>query len=117
MPNDRELQPQDIPVTPEAVSVFVENGHVIFRTAESLEIYFSEMDSVGKSNCNGKCAAKWHPLKAPAGARTLADWSVVNRTDGSKQWAYKGKPLYTFAQDAPGLSKAAGEAGWHIVKP
>jgi predicted lipoprotein with Yx(FWY)xxD motif len=43
---------------------------------------------------------------------------VVTRDDGSKQLAYKGKALYTFAKD----SKAGERSGdnfkdvWHVVK-
>ncbi len=37
-----------------------------------------------------------------------ADWTVVTRKDGGKQWAYKGKPVYTFKKDAkPGDVDAA----------
>ena len=34
-----------------------------------------------------------------SGATASGDWSVVTRDDGSKQWAYKGKPLYTWVKD------------------
>lgn len=35
----------------------------------------------------------------------LPGWSLMNRRDGRRQWAYQGRPLYTYARDAP-----AGEA-------
>jgi predicted lipoprotein with Yx(FWY)xxD motif len=38
-----------------------------------------------------------HQLAAADGqgqCGTHGDWSVVTRDDGSKQWAYKGRPLY-----------------------
>ena len=32
------------------------------------------------------------------------EWTIVERTDGTKQWAYEGKPLYLYIED-----KAAGD--------
>ncbi len=74
----------------------------------------------GKSACNGACTANWPPLAAAAGAQAEGNYSLVTRNDGSLQWAYKGKPLYTFAKDTkPG--DVAGEGflngAWHAAKP
>lgn len=46
--------------------------------------------------------ALWKPLAAPALARAdqLPDWSIVTREDGTRQWAHKGRPLYTYVYDA-----------------
>jgi predicted lipoprotein with Yx(FWY)xxD motif len=65
----------------------------------------------GKSSCNAGCAAAWPPLVAAAGATDDGEWTVITRDDGSKQWAYKGKSLYTYVKDtvdgkATGVSPA-----------
>ena len=52
-----------------------------------------------KSACTKRCLDLWHPVLAPAVGREKGDWSVVRREDGSLQWAFKGKPLYTYAND------------------
>ena len=31
--------------------------------------------------------------------RPEGEWTIVERTDGTKMWAYEGKPLYTFIKD------------------
>lgn len=73
----------------------------------------------GKSNCGGKCAGNWPPLVAPADAVNMNDWTVVVRGDGSKQWAYKGKPLYRWMNDRqPGDIDGDGRFNvWHIAVP
>jgi predicted lipoprotein with Yx(FWY)xxD motif len=49
----------------------------------------------------------------------LGDWAVITRDDGSKQWAYKGKPLYAWAKDAkPGDRTGDGfNNAWRVAKP
>ncbi|TPL95193.1 hypothetical protein [Mesorhizobium sp. B2-3-12] len=96
------------------------NGTKIYTDAMGMTLYTYDKDEKGKTNCYDKCAANWPPLKAEAEAGAKADdeWSVVDRTDGTKMWAYDGKPVYTFIKD-----KKAGDVNgdgvgevWHIVK-
>jgi predicted lipoprotein with Yx(FWY)xxD motif len=87
--------------------------------SKGMTLYSFDKDSGGKSACNGPCAANWPPLAATSGA-AMGDWSMITRDDGSKQWAYKGKPLYVFAKDAkPGDTKGNGvlNGAWHIATP
>ncbi|ATB65564.1 COG4315 family predicted lipoprotein [Pseudomonas mosselii] len=86
---------------------------------KGMTLYTFDKDTAGKSVCNGDCATNWPPLKAETEAKAEGDWTVVTRDDGSSQWAYKGKPLYTFIKD-----KKAGETTgdgmkdvWHVAKP
>ena len=87
--------------------------------AKGMTLYVFDRDTAGKSACNGQCAANWPPLTAASGAAASGDWTVVTRDDGAKQWAYKGKPLYTWAKD----TKAGDMTGdgvnnvWHIAQP
>ncbi|MCY1412534.1 Secreted repeat [compost metagenome] len=88
--------------------------------AKGMTLYTFDKDSDGKSACNGQCATNWPPLMAAEGAKADDDdWTVVTRDDGGKQWAYYGKPLYTFIQDQkPGDKTGDGKMGvWHIAKP
>jgi predicted lipoprotein with Yx(FWY)xxD motif len=88
--------------------------------AKGMTLYTFDKDSAGKSACNGPCAVNWPPLMATADAKASGDWTVVARDDGSKMWAYKGKPLYTFKNDAKaGDTNGDGflNGAWHIAKP
>jgi len=87
--------------------------------AKGMVLYTFDRDAAGKSNCNGQCAQNWPPLMAAASASASGDWSIVTRDDGSKQWAYKGKPLYLWVKDTkPGDVTGDGVNNvWHIATP
>jgi predicted lipoprotein with Yx(FWY)xxD motif len=88
--------------------------------AKGMTLYVFDRDTSGKSACSGPCATNWPPLMAAGDAKASGDWSVITRDDGSKQWAYKGKPLYAWAKDTkPGDTTGDGVNNntWHIAKP
>ena len=88
--------------------------------ARGMTLYTFDKDSGGKSACAGQCAANWPPLKAEAAAKASGDWTLVTRDDGSPQWAYKSKPLYTFIKDTkPGDVTGDGmlNGAWHVATP
>ena len=88
--------------------------------SKGMTLYTFDKDTTpGKSACNGQCLVNWPALSADTGAKDAGDWTVITRDDGAKQWAYKGKPLYTFIQDkAAGDMAGEGKGGvWHTVKP
>jgi predicted lipoprotein with Yx(FWY)xxD motif len=99
------------------VSVFDENGAYVFKTEDGLAIYTYARDTPGRSACTDACAQAWPPVIAPPDGKSFADWTVVDR-GGSRQWAYKGRPIYTFARDAPGAARGDGVGGvWALVRP
>ena len=85
--------------------------------AKGMTLYTFDKDTAGKSACNGQCAPNWPPLMAAADAKAVGDWTIVTRDDGTKQWAYKGKPLYTWVKDTkPGDMTGDGVNNvWHIA--
>ncbi len=86
-------------------------------------LYTFKKDTPGQSACTGDCVAKWplfyeQKVTAPAGIDPSA-FSTITRSDGKKQTAYKGMPLYYFAGD-----KGAGDTSgngvrdvWEVAKP
>jgi predicted lipoprotein with Yx(FWY)xxD motif len=86
--------------------------------AAGMTLYTFDRDADGKSACNGPCATNWPRVAATGDAKTMGDWSVVTREDGSKQWAYKGKPLYAWSKDTkPGDKTGDGlNSVWHTAK-
>ena len=86
--------------------------------AKGMTLYTFDKDAGGKSACNGPCATNWPPLMAGADAKAAGDWTIVTRDDGGKQWAYKGKPVYTWVKDTkPGDKSGDGVNNvWHTAK-
>lgn len=100
-----------------AEPAMVKDGMLV--DARGMTLYTSDRDSPGKSMCNDTCAKNWPPLVATAEDRGSGQWSVLQRDDGSWQWAYGGKPLYTFVQDQkPGDMLGDGKMdAWHVARP
>lgn len=89
-----------------------------FNDAKDMPLYTYAADTTpNKSSCNGGCLAAWPALVATATDKDMGDWTVITRDDGSKQWAYKGKPLYTFVRDTPGQPATGVSAAWPRAKP
>ncbi len=92
----------------------------IFQNVYAQPFYIYDKDQPGKSACVDKCAEVWIPLyPSDRNATDLGDaWKLIVRTDGYKQWAYKGKPLYTFGYGELPPPTAKDTAGvWHKLEP
>lgn len=74
----------------------------VLTDARGMTLYTFDKDEgvPGRSACEGPCAQNWPPVIAPADAQTLGEFSTVTRQDGAKQWAFRGKPLYRYTNDA-----------------
>ncbi|HSX08849.1 MAG TPA: hypothetical protein VLF93_01740 [Candidatus Saccharimonadales bacterium] len=88
---------------------------------QGITLYIFDKDTQGKSNCEAACAKAWPPYSSGATAQSTfpTNIAVITRSDGSKQFTWKGMPLYYFASDTKaGDLMGDGVGGiWHIVKP
>jgi predicted lipoprotein with Yx(FWY)xxD motif len=93
----------------------------VFVGSNGMTLYTFDRDAMGsgKSVCNGPCATNWPPLMAAASDSASGDWTIVTRDDGSRQWAYRGKPVYFWAKDAkPGDRTGDGfNNAWRLARP
>jgi predicted lipoprotein with Yx(FWY)xxD motif len=93
-----------------------DKGYVFRRFPTGQRLYVYDLDRDGHSACNVGCDGARPPVIAPPDAKPLGEWSVVQRADGQKQWAFKGRPVYTLYHDAPRDPQGDGEDGvWHIL--
>ena len=97
----------------------VADGRWVDTAGETLDTFDHDATGGGKSMCNGPCATSWPPLAAAADVKASGDRGVIKRDDGSRQWAYKGKPLFTWIKDQkPGDTTGDGfNNAWRIARP
>jgi len=93
-----------------------DRGYLVANEA-GMTLYTYDKDTTpGKSACVDGCLAAWPAAIAPAGAKASGDWTIITRAGGVKQWAFKGKPLYSFSKE-PEVGASKGNGGdWHAVK-
>ena len=93
----------------------------VYVGPNGMTLYTFDRDAAGsgKSVCNGPCATNWPPLMAAASDRPSGDWTIVVRDDGSRQWAWRGKPVYYWVRDAkPGDRTGDGfNNAWRLARP
>jgi predicted lipoprotein with Yx(FWY)xxD motif len=95
---------------------FSELGQYL-ATPSGQAVYTYDKDTTGVSTCTGSCLQEWPIYKATTTTGLPANITIVVRTDGQQQYAYKGKPLYTFAQDTDGQVTGDGLNGFDVAKP
>lgn len=61
--------------------------------------------AIGLTGCDQDCEKTWQPLLAPADAKNWGSWTVLDRPDGTKQWAYQSYALYTNAGEKAGEAR------------
>ncbi len=106
--------------SPDVPGQFIVDQSLVGRQvvlANGFTVYTWDGDKPGKSNCTGDCLKTWQPVLAPEiGNASREEWSVIERAPGVKQWAYRGRPLYTYIPDgSPGVQHGVDVAGWNTV--
>jgi predicted lipoprotein with Yx(FWY)xxD motif len=96
----------------------MKDGMMVNSKGMTLYTFDKDVAGSGKSVCNDKCAVAWPPMLATASDKPTGDWVVITRDNGQKQWAHKGKPLYTWPEDQEPGDKFGDNYNkvWHIVK-
>jgi predicted lipoprotein with Yx(FWY)xxD motif len=97
----------------------VADGVLTGKNGLTLYTFDRDVAGSGKSACNGPCATNWPPLIAAEDARPEGDYSIVTRDDGSRQIAYKGKPLYYWVKDMKAGDKTGDgfNGAWRAATP
>jgi predicted lipoprotein with Yx(FWY)xxD motif len=99
-------------------SVAIRNG--IFSDTKGLTLYIADSDRAANvSSCYDNCGHNWPAFNPAENDQETGDWKIITRDDGTRQWAYKGKPVYHFILDRQvGDVKGDGIGNvWHAVRP
>ncbi|MBK6006405.1 hypothetical protein JJB11_09905 [Ramlibacter ginsenosidimutans] len=96
----------------------MKDGMLVNAKGMTLYTFDRDVANSGKSNCNGDCAVKWPPHMAGAYGQAHGDYTIVVRNDGARQWAFKGKPLYTWPEDQEPGDKYGDNYNkvWHVAR-
>ncbi len=102
-------------VPPEFEVVPASTGRLLVNR-QGYSVYAWDGAKPYSSNCHGTCLVDWTPASAPAIVKEQHDWTIIERAPGVKQWAFRGKPLYTYNHDRVRRSFAGADVpGWQNV--
>ena len=90
----------------------------VMTTPRGATVYTYDQDQAGVSNCYGECATHWPPVMASPNAAPYGNMTIITRTDGRRQLAYDGMPLYTYVDDSAAGDVTGDSKGgvWHVVR-
>ncbi len=87
------------------------------QPGHTLYVFDSDLGTSG-STCNDGCATSWPPVVVADGeVDNIPGLSLITRDDGSAQAAYKGRPLYFYANDTSAgdtNGQSANNAWWKV---
>jgi predicted lipoprotein with Yx(FWY)xxD motif len=103
-------------VPPEFMVTTNATGRIILA-ASGFSVYSWDGDTRDKSNCAVAClGSEWRPVAAGRDELAQGEWRIIERSAGVRQWAFRGKPLYTHALDPKPRSLDGSDVrGWHNV--
>ena len=79
-------------------------GKVVTSAKSGLTLYTFRNDDTDVSNCYGDCATAWPPFLASASAQPEGGLDIIERNDGSLQYALNGKPLWRYQAAKGGIN-------------
>ncbi len=103
--------------SPESTSPSYGAQATVLTAQNGMTLYVFDNDKGDRSVCYDDCAVNWPPYVGTADEKMPDNWKLVQRTDGTMQWTYDGKPVYFFKGDtAEGDAKGDGKDGvWHVI--
>jgi predicted lipoprotein with Yx(FWY)xxD motif len=115
----RYVPPEPPLVRPAVVTLKLIGEDYVLADHRGMTLYQAGKDAGQAASCETACLRTWHPLEAAALAHDVGGWVVVTRDDGTRQWAYKSRPLYLYDGDGkPGAADGDGaDGGWQVARP
>lgn len=91
----------------------------VLADAKGMTLYTYSKDPTGVSECFGRCARKWPPAAVTAAPPPGSDLTIIDRKDGTRQYAWRGRPLYTWAKDKEPSQTTGHNLGevWFAARP
>ena len=107
----------DLPYPKEVSLILEEQGFYSYvQSSTSAPLYYYDLDTPEKSNCNAGCDSQWAPLWAGESAKPLGQWTLINREDHGNQWVFDRHPIYVHIHDSAEAPNGDGHNGvWHLL--
>jgi predicted lipoprotein with Yx(FWY)xxD motif len=104
--------------TASAPPLAMKDGMLVNSKGLTVYTFDKDVPNSGKSACNGDCAVKWPPVFAQAGDQPQGPYTIIVRDDGKRQWAYRGRPVYTWPEDQEPGDKYGDNYNkvWHVIR-
>lgn len=72
--------------------------------------------TLGTGACESDCLRDWIPFRPSANAQPSGYWEIMVRSDGSRQWSYRGYAVYTHREDQkPGEMRGHGQFNFIVA--
>jgi predicted lipoprotein with Yx(FWY)xxD motif len=98
----------------------VAGAQLVSRTGLTLYVFDNDVAGSGRSVCNPPCSNLFRPYAVEKGAQSRSEFTAITRDDGTRQWAWKGRPLYLwYGDEKPGQAGGDGinHNLWHVARP
>jgi len=121
IPEWHALEYEGVPpaeVVPAAAALRKRRDGFVFTDYRGHTLYAFDQDTAAPA-CKGECLDDWPPLRAPAMATTFGEWKPRDRSDGVRQWSYRGKLVYAYSGDLTPSDARGADAGgvWRVLAP
>ncbi|MGH2639345.1 MAG: COG4315 family predicted lipoprotein [Rhabdochlamydiaceae bacterium] len=117
-PSEAMMQPSSTMMKDE--TIMMAKGTGVISDAKGMTLYTYDKDSKDTSNCTSVCLQNWPPFleKGAMSGSTEANLGTFTRSDGSKQYTWKGMPLYYYVGDKKAGDVSGDGVGgvWHVAK-
>jgi predicted lipoprotein with Yx(FWY)xxD motif len=84
---------------PSGISVNLKNGVGLVAFSAQSNVLYTLPASGARARLRDAGPGKWRRLPASENAKAFGDWSITRENDGTKVWAYRGQPLFTYVGD------------------
>ncbi len=90
----------------------------VLADAQGRTLYIFDREAAGVPLCEGECARLWPPLLSDGNSAMAAPFFLLPREDGSRQWAWNGRPLYRWIGDheAGDVTGDGMNGVWHALR-
>jgi predicted lipoprotein with Yx(FWY)xxD motif len=93
---------QEGPELPDWVTIQETDFGAVLADANRMTLYYlvSDPQQIERETCDAQCEEiNWQPVTVLSGDKPVGNWSTTESVDGTRQWTYLGRPVFTYLHD------------------